>query len=141
MLQSVNVRLPLPVFDRLQQVAKQRQRSIVDIVEALVIQAEPFPSLVDEVEREMLALASFPNEILLLLAQNPMAQESQQELASLNEKAQRIGRLKRIEEERQQELLDSYQQAMLRRAYCLEILRRRGYDLSDLLRLPTESAV
>ena len=141
MLQSVNVRLPLPVFDRLQQVAKQRQRSIVDIVEALVIQAEPFPSLVDEVEREMLALASFPNEILLLLAQNPMAQESQQELASLNEKAQRIGRLKRIEEERQQELLDSYQQAMLRRAYCLDILRRRGYDLSDLLRLPTESAV
>lgn len=135
MLQSVNVRLPLPVFDRLQQVAKQRQRSIVDTVEALVIQAEPFPSLVDEVEREMLALASFPNEILLLLAQNPMAQESQQELASLNEKAQRIGRLKRIEEERQQELLDSYQQAMLRRAYCLEILRRRGYNLSDLLRL------
>lgn len=141
MLQSVNIRLPQPVFERLQRVAQRERRSLADTVDALVVQAEPFPSLRDEVEREMFALASFPNEVLVLLAQHPVPVESQIELANLDDQTQRYGSITEKDEERRAELLEAYQQGMLRRAYCLEILRRRNYDISDLLHLPEELVV
>jgi len=138
MLQSVNVRLPQSVFERLQQVAQREQRSVVDTVEALVVQAGPFPSVRDEIERELFALASFPNEILVLLAENSISKGKQEELAELNYKVQQGGRLSQEEGQQQQELLHDYQQGILRRSYCLEILRRRNYGMSDLLRLPDD---
>ena len=99
MLQSISIRLPQPVFERLQRVAQREQRSIADTVEALVVQAEPFPSLRYEVEREMFALASFPNEVLVLLAENPVPKWKQEELAELSHKVQQGVRLSQREKQ------------------------------------------
>ncbi|MCB9433379.1 MAG: hypothetical protein H6668_15510 [Ardenticatenaceae bacterium] len=99
------------------------------------------PSFEDEVERELAALATFPDEVLRLLAQNPIPQAYQEELAALNDKAQRVGNLSLDEEERQDYLLDYYQKAVLRRSYCLEILRRHGHDLRELLKLPIPAMI
>lgn len=137
MLNAINIELPQSIFERLQQIAQQHDRSIPDTVDALLAQAEPIASLRDEIERELAALSTFPDEVLMLLAQNPMPGAYQEELASLNDKVQSVGRLSLAEEERQEYLLDYYQKAVLRRSYCLEILRRRGHDLTYLLQQPT----
>lgn len=141
MLQTVNISLPLPVFEQLQEVAQREKRSIADTVKSLVIQANPSPALGDDIEREMAAFTKIPNEVLVLLARHPFPIELQEELADLNDKAQRYGELSPGEEERSTELLDMYQEGILRRSYCMEILRRRGYDLTDLLRLPEPSVL
>ncbi len=138
MLQSVNIRLPQPVFEQLQQVAQREQRSIADTVKVLIVNSVPFPTLQDEIEREIATLTQFPNEVLVLLARHPFPLELQEELADLSDKAQRFGELTQSEDERSKELLDMYQDGILRRSYCMEILRRRGYDLTDLLRLPAQ---
>lgn len=136
MLQTVNISLPLPVFEQLQEVAQRENRSIADTVKALVVQSEAFPSLGDDIERELAAFANIPNEVLVLLARHPFPVELQEELANLSDKAQRYGELSPVEEERSTELLNLYQEGILHRSYCMETLRRRGYNLTDLLRLP-----
>lgn len=136
MLDSVTIELPQPVFERLRTVAKRQQRSIPDIVDALIAQVEPIASMQNSIEQEIAALSSLPNEILLLIVQNPMPHGYQEELAALNDKAQRIGPLSRQEQEQQANLNLYQQNAILRRTYCLEILRRRGYDLSGILQMP-----
>lgn len=141
MLETVNISLPLPVFEQLQEVAQRQKRSIADTVRALVVQAGPFPSLGEGIEREIAALASFPNEVLVLLAKNPVPRWLQEELADMNYKVQTGGSLNSQEQERQKELLESYQQGILRRSYCLELLRRRGYDLSELFQMPEETVI
>lgn len=135
-MQSVHIELPEPVFERLRTFAEQQQRSIPDTVDALIEQATP-PSLLEKsIEHEITALSSLPNEVLLLVIQNPMPQADQEELALLNDKAQRTGSLSQQEENRQRELHNYQQNAILRRSYCLEILRRRGYDVSTILQMP-----
>ena len=141
MLNAIHIELPQSVFDRLQQVARQHERSIPDTVDVLLAQVESIPSLEDEVERELVALAILPDEVLLLLAQNPMPMAYQEELAVLNDRAQRVGSLSLDDGERQDYLLDYYQKAVLRRSYCLEILRRHGHDLRELLQLPNPAIV
>lgn len=139
-MNAVTLQLPQPVFDRLVQVADRQKRPLSDLVDALVSQALPAASLQDEIERELFALSSFPNEVLLLLVQNSMPPAYQEELATLNDKAQRTAQLTNQEQEHQTYLHDYYQQAVLRRALCLEILQRRGYDVTTLLQLPNPSA-
>ena len=136
MLQSVTIELPRPIFERLRIVAEQQAQSIPDTVDILIAQVETQSSLQNAITREMGALSSLPNEILLLVAQNPMPPTYQEELAELNDKAQRTGHLSKSERKQQANLSEYYQNAILRRAYCLEILRRRGYDISALLQMP-----
>lgn len=140
-MNAVTVQLPQPVFDRLVQVADRQKRPLPDLVDALVSQALPAASLQDEVERELFALSGFPNEVLLLLVQNSMPSAYQEELAMLNDKAQRIAQLTVQEQERQTYLLEYYQQAVLRRTLCLEILQRRGYAVEPLLQQPDPSVL
>ena len=89
----------------------------------------------------MAVFSKLPNEKLLLIAENVMPRDYEIEAAELNDKAQRTGQLSAAERERQAYLLDYYQQAILHRAYCIEVLRQRGYDISTLLKLPDEPAL
>lgn len=141
MLNAVMVELPQPIFDQLIQVADHQKRSVPDLVDAFVKGAMPLADLQDEVERELFALSGFPSEVLVMLVQNAMPPAYQKELATLNEKAQRTALLTQEEQERQSYLHEYYQQAILRRSLCLEILQRRGYNVSHLLHLPTPAAL
>ena len=71
-----------------------------------------------------------------MLVQNTMPPAYQKELATLNEKAQRTALLTQEEQERQTYLHEYYQQAILRRSLCLEILQKRGHDVLYLLQYP-----
>lgn len=131
MLEAVTIELPQPTFERLRSVAEQNHQTIPDAVDALVAQSTQSPSLQDVVEDEMATLANLPDEVLLLIVQNPMPREYQEELATLNDKMQQVGRLSDQERARQLFLSTYYQNAILRRSYCMELLRRHGYDLSN----------
>lgn len=135
------VELPQPVFDQLLQVADHQKRSVPDLVDSFVKQAMPLASLQDEVTRDLFALSGFPSEVLVMLVQNTMPPAYQKELATFNEKAQRTALLTQEEQERQIYLHEYYQQAILRRSLCLEILQRRNYDVSHLLQLPTPAVL
>ncbi len=139
MLQSLQ--LPQPLIKRLQQVAKRQNRSIPDTVAALIAQAEPLPNLPDDIEYELAALPSLPDEVLLTLVHNPMPRAQQEELSHLNDKAQRIGSLTSTEQKQQQYLSKLYQRAVLRRTHCLNILNKRGHNLSELLNMPYDSVL
>jgi hypothetical protein len=142
MIASVRIDLPQPIFERLRSVAEQQQQSIPDTVNTLINQVQPSSSsLRNAVEHEIAALSTLPDEVLLLVIQNPMPQQYQEELADLNDKVQQTGRLSNGEQQRQSELLAYYQNAILRRSYCVEILRRRGRDLSSILQLPQTTVV
>lgn len=138
MIDSMNIQLPRPIYDRLQRIAKRAERSIPDTVDTLLTQVEELPSLEEEINHEMQALVGFPSEVLVMLAQNAMSVAYQKELTALNDKAQAGLGLSAAEEERQGYLLDYYQNAVLRRTYCLTILRERDHDLDGLLELPDE---
>jgi hypothetical protein len=137
LLNAVMVELPRPVFDQLTQVADRQKRSVPELVDAFVKGSMPPATLQDEVERDLFALSGFPSEVLIMLIQNTMPPAYQEELATLNKKAQRTALLSSEEQERQTYLHEYYQQAILRRSLCLEILQRRGYDVSNLLQPPT----
>lgn len=141
MLEAVTIELPQPTFERLRSVAEQNQQTIPDAVDALVAQSTQSPSLQDMVEDEMATLANLPDEVLLLIVQNPMPREYQEELATLNDTMQQVGRLSDQERARQIFLSTYYQNAILRRSYCMELLRRHGYNLSDILQLPPEPVI
>lgn len=140
MLTPATIQLPQHVFERLRQVAIRQNRSIPDTVDQLVAQAT-VSTLQDEVERELFALSGFPDDVLLLLVKNIMPQPYQNELAVLNDKAQRLGSLSEQEQKQQADLNDYYQQAILRRSLCLEILQQRGYPIDELLQMPVEPAI
>ena len=135
------VELPQPVFDQLIQVADHQKRSVPDLVDSFVKQAMPLANLQDEVERDLFALSGFPSEVLVMLVQNVMPPAYQKELATFNEKAQCTALLTQEEQERQIYLHEYYQQAILRRSLCLEILQRRKYGVSHLLQLPTPAVL
>lgn len=138
MIDSMNIQLPRPIYDRLEEVATRADRSIPETVDTLLTQVEELPSVEEEVNREMKALVSFPNEVLMMLAQNAMSTAYQKELAALNDKVQTGLELSTAERDRQTYLLDYYQNAVLRRTYCLAILQERGHNLDHLLTLPDE---
>ena len=135
MLQTIQ--LPRPVYERLKRVAKQQNRSIPDAVDALIAQVESLPSLPKDEERELAALADLSDDTLWLLARSALTPEQQIEWERLNRKAQQGLKIAPDEQKRQETLLALYQYAALRRAAAMNLLEKRGHDVSALLITPT----
>ncbi len=129
-LQPATMQLPRPLFERLRWVAKRQNRSIPDMMELLINRAEPF---YDDTIHELEALNQLPDDVLLLLINTVWTQKQATRIAELNDKAQRTEHLTKTETAEQEALGLAYEQGLLRRTEAIEVLHRRGYDLSDLL--------
>lgn len=128
---QVTVELPETALEQLQQVSRQQRRSVPEVMRDLVLQELPgLPPLPQDMERELAAFAALSDDLLWLLARSTMTTGQQQELATLNDEAQRRT-LTPAEQERQQTLVDQYDRVMVRRAQAAALLKNRGYDLSD----------
>jgi len=128
---SITVPLPIVVFEQLKHSAHKLKRSVPDMVRELVLQeVSLLPSLPPDVEAELAALAHLSDEALWLLARGTLSQAQQFELASLNRKAGRR-RLTEVEKSHQQELIERYDRMLVRRAEAAQLLKARGYDLSN----------
>lgn len=130
MLQSATVQLPRPLFERLKWVAKRQNRSIPDTMEMLITRAEP---LQHDLDHDLDVFSELPDDILLLLVDTVWTQTQAARMAELNDKVQRAGQLTEAELAEQEKLGYTYEQGVLRRTEAIEILHRRGYDLSELL--------
>jgi hypothetical protein len=113
----LTVELPDETLKQLERVAQEQQQSVPDVVRQLVL-------------REMSGLPRLSDEVLWLLARSKFPSADQTLLATLNDKAQREG-LSEIETFERDELLESYNRSILRRARAAEVLLERGYDLSN----------
>ncbi|PKO21784.1 MAG: hypothetical protein CVU38_12805 [Chloroflexi bacterium HGW-Chloroflexi-1] len=129
---ALTVNLPVVAFEQLQCVADQQHRGLPDLVRDLVLQELPgSPPLPQDVEAELASYASFPDDLLWVLARSTLSQLQQHELARLSREAQQRT-LTDVERARQQELVDAYDRMLMRRAQAALVLKTRGYDLSNL---------
>lgn len=128
---QVMVELPVAAFEQLQVAAREQHRSVPEVVRDLILQELPgLPPLPLDVQTELSVFAGLSNEVLWLLARSTLAEAEQQELARLNNKAQRR-LLTEAEQAHQQALIDVYDRVMVRRAQAVALLKLRGFDLSD----------
>jgi hypothetical protein len=127
----VTIELPANAFKKLQETAHQQHRSINEVARDLILRELPdLPPLPPELQTELAAFANLSNEVLWVLARSTLTEPQQQELAKLNDEAQRR-LLTEVEQNRQQILIDIYNRVLVHRAHAAALLRARGYDLAD----------
>ena len=134
----VTITVPTTIFQQLEALAHQQHRSVSDMVCEIVLREVPLlPTLPQDVEAELAAFTNLSDEVLWLLARNTLTEAEQEELATLNDVAQKRS-LTQAEQARQQVLVEAYERMMIRRAHAALLLKLRGYDLSDsaVLRAP-----
>jgi hypothetical protein len=90
------------------------------------------PSLPEDLEAELAAFDQLTDDALWLLAKSTMCVEQREEIAMLNDAAQRRD-LSLEEIERQDALLDVYYRVIVRRAQAAAILKVRGHDVQVLI--------
>jgi hypothetical protein len=134
----IQIELPTEALAQLEEVARQQQRTVDELVRAMILHELPgLPSLPEDVEAELAAFDQLSDDVLWLLARNVLPNAQQEELAQLNEESQ--GRDLTAEEiERQRILLDAYHRALIRRAEAVAILQGRGHDTHGLINSEAE---
>lgn len=132
-MEIVQIELPIETATKLEQMAQQEQKTVSDLVQALLNEHRPSPQLPPDVEAELDALTHLTDDALKVVAQNTLSRTAQEQLAHLNYKAQTTDPLTPVEKQEQEILLAQYDRALLRRTKALHILRNRGHDLDQLL--------
>lgn len=130
--QTVNVRLPQPLFQRLQRIAEVTHRSIEDVLTTTVNAALPTtPDLPVELADELTAMSLFSDDALQAAAQSSLSTAQQKRLAQLTHAGgNRV--LTEAENKELKNLLYLHDYAVLRRAKSLAILAQRGYDIDSV---------
>lgn len=127
--QTVNVRLPESLFQKLQHVATVTHRSMEDVLVTTVDAALPLtPDIPTDMAYDLAAMLLFNDESLKAAAQSSLSPAQQKRLKQL---AQAGGErsLTEAESDELKSLLDLHDRAVLRRAKALAILAQRGYDI------------
>ncbi|HWE63594.1 MAG TPA: hypothetical protein VHB98_17920 [Chloroflexota bacterium] len=138
--ESITVRVPHPLYSRLEERAKQTQRSVEEeLVEALaeaVSRADdPLPP---EVEDVLASLDAMPDDALWQLARaSRLSPSAAALLEELNQQRQREG-LTAGEQRLVEALVHQYERALLVRAEAMARLKERGQDIAPLLAPVTE---
>ncbi|HRW09451.1 MAG TPA: hypothetical protein P5121_30325 [Caldilineaceae bacterium] len=131
---SVTIELPLPTYQQLAAAAQRRHRPIPEYVQQLLAQESAvLPPLPTTLADELSAFTQLSSDVLWILAQSVLTESQRLELANLNEKAQQVEGLTVMEERRQEELVTIYENNLVRRTKALDLLRRRGEDISGII--------
>lgn len=128
----IQIELPTETFVQLEQVARQQQRTVDELVREMILHELPgLPLLPEDVEAELAAFDRLSDDVLWLLAQSTLGIPQQEELASLNEISQQRD-LTLAEQQHQQTLLNAYERVVIRRAQAAAVLKIRGHNVSRL---------
>jgi predicted transcriptional regulator len=131
--QTVTVRLPGPLYVRLQHLAEQARRTVeAEIVEMVAAAVPVGDELPPDLEARIAQLATMGDDDLRVMARTHFPATNARALAALNSKQQREG-LTDQEVAAQTELVRQYESAMLLRARAAALLKQRGHDVSGLL--------
>ena len=131
-VQSVTLHLPSPLYERLKRRAEQTHRSVeaelLEVVAAAVPVADDLPA---DLAQAISPLSLLDDEALWRAARSHLPEAAAQ-LEQLHLKRQREG-LTGSEVETLGGLMRRYERAMLVRAQAAALLKKRGYDVSELL--------
>ncbi len=131
----LTVELPKPVLDSLKRKARAGGRGVVDqLVETLATALDQKSQTPSELEASLDGMQFLTNQELVKATRPAAARKLTRELSTLRDIG-RDRRLTKAERHRQQVLLDSLDSFILVRAQALVLLKRRGRDVSDLLRV------
>ncbi len=139
-LTTVTLNLPNQVYESFKRKADQSQRSVEDELLAVVIAQKPEPVnsetevLPAELMKKLEAMELLDDETLWRAAR-PLSAKRATQLSKLNDKHQREGFLSPTEVGQQKELVREYERVMMVRAKALALLKQRGLDISELLKI------
>jgi rhodanese-related sulfurtransferase len=131
MTTAITLELPPAAYEQLRRTASRQNRPVAEVVKEIVLREIPdLPSLPTDVEAELATFSHLSNDVLWLIARSALTRQQQDELAQLNDQAQRRP-LSGDEQSQQQELVSVYDRVLVRRAQAALFLKQRGYDLSN----------
>lgn len=134
--QTVSVNLSLPFFRQVERIAKERHRSVEDVIQTTFQVAFPsFSDLEPETETELMAMQMMSDDALRAAVESALSAEQQSRLAQLTD-LQDIRDLSQSEIRELESLLTQWDVAALRRTQALAILRQRGFDIHEYIRPP-----
>lgn len=127
----ISLELPPAAYEKLRLAATRQNRPVAEVVKDIVLREIPdLPTLPANVEAELESFSSLSDDVLWLIARSSLSTQQQMDLAHLNDLAQRR-QLSAEEKAQQEDLVESYDRLLIRRAQAAVTLKRRGYDLSD----------
>lgn len=127
----ITIYLPHAVVDKIESEAEGQKRTVTDVVEEIILSRwSTLPRLPETIETELAAFYNLADDLLWFIARKSLNEADQQELAELNKLAKEKD-LNDAENKRLDELIQLYDQTMIRRAQAVAVLQSRGYDLSD----------
>jgi hypothetical protein len=131
-IQTLTVQLSDRLYTRLQHRARQANRTVeaevVDLLSTAIPENETIP---DELSQEIAGLEHLDDETLWRAARGHLAAETARRMEKLHRKRQREG-LTGAEARALSEFVRQYERAMLIRARAAVLLKRRGFDVSEL---------
>ncbi len=128
----VTLNVPDPLYARLQERARQANRSVEAEVLDVVTAAVPDNGLPDDYEDALTQLAMLDDEALKHAAAARFSPERASELEQLHLKRQRDG-LTKPEAERAESLAREYELNMLMRAQATVLLKQRRHEIANPL--------
>jgi len=127
--QTVSVQIPESLYYRLQRIAIVTHRSVEDVLATTVnVSLPPQPGLPESLADELTAMQLFNDEALWAATESSLSSSEQRRLRQLGENGD-ARKLTKGEKNELDNLLEKYDQAVLRRAHALAILSHRGYDI------------
>lgn len=127
--------VPRPVLERLKKSAKSARRGIEDeIVQILRLAISIDDDAPYDVEGVVSGLRFLTDPELRKVAHPARIRKTAKDLASLNDKCQREGRLSHDENQSRDQLQSAIDRFVLIRAEALCLLQQRGRDVSGLLK-------
>lgn len=137
---SITVTLPDRIYERVQQQAQNKNRSVEDeltaVVETAVSLGEEWAGIPPDLSEEAAQLALLDDEHLWRVARLTVPAEKSERMQALTWKQQSEG-LTEAEQQEAQQLQRLAHRVMLLRAEAAVLLKERGFDISSLRQTPT----
>ncbi len=128
---TITITLPDPIYSRVERQSQLMRRSIAEELVAVV--TEYWQALPDDIEQALAQLDLLTDSELWQAAQISVSSEKTEYMQELVEKQQRDG-LTESENQQAQLLSHLFNRMMLVRAKAAALLKKRGYDISPLIK-------
>ncbi|MGO9471789.1 MAG: hypothetical protein ACLQVF_47515 [Isosphaeraceae bacterium] len=131
-IQTLTLHLPDPLYTRLQQRARQFNRTLeAELLEVLNTAVQADESLPQPLAEDVARLDNMDDAALWQAARSRLSKKEAVQLEVLHLKRQKVG-LSESEASTLAELVQRYERSMLVRAQAAALLKQRGCDLSGL---------
>jgi predicted secreted Zn-dependent protease len=131
---TITITLPATIYSHVERQSQLMRRSIAEELVAVVTEYWQKEALANDIEQELIQLDLFSDSELWQAAKINVSAEKTEYMQELVEKQQSVG-LTESENQQAQLLSHLFNRMMLVRAKAAALLKKRGYDLSPLIKI------